>query len=343
MKCLLLCVAAIPLVCFGSDSERGGVLHAGLSTSPSGRYLLYATVRLRKDPSMLFPDFGPAATVTVVDWQSRPVFRLCYRTDQPASRESLGGGWVAGDQLLGIYSAGRGRNRYLLELRNIYGCLVKRKVLKEEFTILATAVAPNGHYLAYTTNNDKGSSKRHLVIRRLKDLHIVARLPMDAFTAPDIVWSPDSRRVAAVGVDFVWLYDIGRRVTRRVRCTEYYSGKVSPDRDILVNYSRQGLCIIPVQEPNRLTHHAVGAVDKFAFSPRADGTFAALVWSNGDRSEAGGGYILVLGTITISGVHIQKELARGTISDFCWHPDGNKIAYLTEDGKVVIIEISVAK
>lgn len=353
MQRLLIGITMLLFAIAVSGGEDETLLYGGLSWSPSGRYLAYATIRLSKVPGLaVFPlilstavHVAPSGTITVVDYRAKPVCRI--RVDLKQWKAT---GWTADDKLLIMCDSGTERDRYILLLYSPVGRVLERKVLDEDATELIGAVSPNGLYLAYLMENGGASSRDprcRVVIRYLEDLRIAAALQVDTTGLVDhITWSSDSRCVAAVGGEFIWLCNldpINRPTTQQVRRTEYYGGKVSLDRDILVNASREGLGIIPVQEPERLAHYAVGDVDKFAFSPRADGTFAALVWSNGDRSEAGGGYILVLGTITISGVHIQKELARGTISDFCWHPDGNKIAYLTEEGKVVITEVSAAR
>ncbi|NSW80242.1 MAG: hypothetical protein HPY54_14550 [Chthonomonadetes bacterium] len=153
-----------------------------------------------------------------------------------------------------------------------------------------------------------------------------------------LAWAPDSREVAVVGGEFIWLLSVADKqasTLRKTRRAEYYGGTIVLVPPLLVNVSHVGLGLMRVNGSQQTRHLAVGSVMKCSVAPKGTKVVGLLMPVKGGDKAA----TLCVGRLSMSGFHQLRQIRRGAIVDFCWDPSGRQVVYLTDTGKVETVAV----
>lgn len=337
-RLLVACVVGASMFQLVLRGWAQSVWYGGITWSPTGDYIAFLSVAMsspsREIFSLFVPEVDREAFLTVMDRRGGTMSRMRIPT-------SAGYGWTTRSELVIGYSGGSGDEETRgWRVFTVHG-QQRGQILpiREVSRVGVWSLSPDGRYLAYVGVRPGGSLDDLLVIQRLDDRRIIMRLPIDAYV-DQLAWDTDPLRIAAVGGEFIWLCSIADEqavTTRKIRRAQYYSGKIALRGMIAVNFSYKGLGLIPVGQPQRTRHLAIGSVLKGSFAPGSKELFALLMPADaGDATTT----LLSVGRLSLPmGLHHLRQVARGPIADFCWSPDGKEIAYLTDTGRVEMLPI----
>lgn len=316
------------------------ILCYGLNCSPSGNYLSFHTLWLSKtgeEPILLF-NLGLRllrSEIVIVNRRGHRVSTIPISLGRTTNMDSVPqkAAWANGDRLI-VETRVSGQ----IKGWRVY---TSRGILTGEIALdigLAScrewAISPDGRYLAYIASTAGTSSPDYLIVRLLDTGRIVCRLPLDFF-ADEVVWSASgSKRLAAVGTEFILVCDLfqqpgGREQLATHRMMRRSGGKIVLTDDQILSVYDMGISILRADngEPVPISK---AELQHLAFAPQGKRFAAVHLIGVPSRSRE-----LVVGEFANERLLFTRRMpVRDDITGICWSADGSEVFCLTDNGQL---------
>lgn len=311
---------------------------SGLTCSSSGDYLSFLAVRFVKTGEPSFFDFGirlSQAEMVIINKRAHRVSTIPIALGRTTNMGSVPqkAAWANGDRLI-VETRVSGQ----IKGWRVY---TSRGILTGEIALdigLAScrewAISPDGRYLAYIASTAGTSSPDYLIVRLLDTGRIVCRLPLD-FLADEVVWSASgSKRLAAVGTEFILVCDLfqqpgGREQLATHRMRRRSGGKIVLTDDQILDVYDMGISILRADngEPVPISK---AELQHLAFAPQGKRFAAVHLIGVPSRSRE-----LVVGEFASGRLLFMRAVpVDDEVTGICWSPGGDKVFYLTAEGKL---------